>query len=412
MAPSKSRRPKLLSSTRPRVPTTSPFPSSLSSSLSSSIKASSIAKPSPLFNKAKTTRTIIRTHHTLHKRLAAAKAGGDAAAVSALTAEIERRGGLEAYQRASLTGQSRDRGGDSSRVLVGWLLRSRPRPGPIPRPEPKPEPIPRPEPRPEPIPRPESELESVLLGQPVDRSGTIPADDDDDARDNDSSRLTTIQTTMQEYQSRHTTTGTHLRLLEVGALDPANAFTRLRFVNPVRIDLRSQHHSIETQDFMVRPVPRSPGERFDIVSLSLVLNYVPDPVMRGAMLRRCALFLDTAPPPVVSGSVTSTSESTSVSTSVSSSPDRPLALLFLVLPRPCIDNSRYVTWAHLSAMMGSIGFVAVCHKLTNKLSYSLWQLERSLSRQGPGPRPRPDGAFRKREINPGKGRNNFCIVLE
>lgn len=35
---------------------------------------------------------------------------------------ISELGGLDAYQRASQLGQSKDRGGDSSRILVNWLL--------------------------------------------------------------------------------------------------------------------------------------------------------------------------------------------------------------------------------------------------------------------------------------------------
>lgn len=36
--------------------------------------------------------------------------------------DISELGGLDAYQKASQLGQSKDRGGDSSRILVSWLL--------------------------------------------------------------------------------------------------------------------------------------------------------------------------------------------------------------------------------------------------------------------------------------------------
>ncbi|RMZ83560.1 hypothetical protein DV738_g898, partial [Chaetothyriales sp. CBS 135597] len=51
----------------------------------------------------------------------AKKRNADPAAVAALEAAIEANGGLDLYQRASVTGQSRQRGGDTSKVLVEWL---------------------------------------------------------------------------------------------------------------------------------------------------------------------------------------------------------------------------------------------------------------------------------------------------
>jgi hypothetical protein len=35
--------------------------------------------------------------------------------------QLEAIGGLKAYQSASMLGQAEDRGGDSSKILVGWL---------------------------------------------------------------------------------------------------------------------------------------------------------------------------------------------------------------------------------------------------------------------------------------------------
>lgn len=42
--------------------------------------------------------------------------------LDAVNNNISELGGLDAYQRASQLGQSKDRGGDSSRILVSWLL--------------------------------------------------------------------------------------------------------------------------------------------------------------------------------------------------------------------------------------------------------------------------------------------------
>lgn len=65
-----------------------------------------------------------------------------------------------------------------------------------------------------------------------------------------------------------------------------------------RIDLHSQDpKNIKEQDFMKRPLPNNNGsssipETFDIISLSLVVNYVSDPQTRGQMLLRTTEFLN------------------------------------------------------------------------------------------------------------------------
>jgi len=267
--------------------------------------------------KSKSSRTVIQTHHRLHKQLAAANAAGNAAEVSRISQLIEDNGGLELYQQASLTGQRNDRGGDSSKVLVDWI-------GPI-----------------------------IASAKKRDVDGQGDAD-------------------------------AKLRLLEVGALHPSNAITKLKCIKATRIDLNSQHPSIESQDFMERPLPSNNSDAFDIVSLSLVLNYVPDAKGRGAMLRRCAQFLRSPAASIDNQSGL-------------------LPALFLVLPLPCVQNSRYLTWDHLITIMSSLGFECRHQKETNKLSYSLWTLVS---------RPIAKKEFKKTELNPGHGRNNFCVILE
>ena len=63
-------------------------------------------------------RTVIRKFHTLLKRQKSVQ-GEDA--LADVNREIERLGGLEAYQRMSCIGQSSDRGGGSEKVLIAWL---------------------------------------------------------------------------------------------------------------------------------------------------------------------------------------------------------------------------------------------------------------------------------------------------
>ncbi|KAL9577892.1 MAG: hypothetical protein Q9212_006071, partial [Teloschistes hypoglaucus] len=80
----------------------------------------------PSFNKtpslsSQATRSLIRKHHTLQKKLHIARYGGDSVNAEKLEQELVSSGGLQTYQQASLQGQSAFRGGDSSKVLVEWL---------------------------------------------------------------------------------------------------------------------------------------------------------------------------------------------------------------------------------------------------------------------------------------------------
>lgn len=303
---------------------------------------------------SKAGRTVIRKHHTLQKRLSQALVKNDVETARTVQAEIEANGGLEKYQRASVwvhdltifqrwlllrkknekivaenaslqvCGQSSQRGGDSSKILIDWIGEIR---------------------------------------QSASKSKS-------DLSDN-----TTGHATEQR-----------LRLLEVGALSPDNACSKSSLFDVKRIDLNSRHPSIETQDFMERPLPKHDDERFDIISLSLVLNYVSLPMGRGAMLRRTTKFLRDEP----FGQV-----------------DSPLAelfpSLFLVLPAPCVTNSRYLNHDRLAEIMNCLGYTLVRSKLSAKLSYQLWRFKSGEMKQD---------IFKKEEINPGKARNNFAIVLK
>ncbi|MCJ1363281.1 hypothetical protein MMC16_002388 [Acarospora aff. strigata] len=296
----KSKRPALLSHSRPPTIYNKP-PTSLSS---------------------RATRSLIRSHHRLNKELTKATADGNNASAATIQAQIEKQGGLQAYQTASATGQRSERGGDSSKVLMEWL----------------------------------ASLHKERLG--------------DDER-------------------------CQLRMLEVGALKTDNACSRSPLFDVTRIDLHAQAPGILQQDFMQRPLPSFEGEKFDVISLSLVLNYVPDAGGRGAMLERTCSFLRTQEPqgpkaaqPLIDGFFPS---------------------LFLVLPAPCVTNSRYLTEELLTAIMVSLGYTMLRRKMSAKLVYSLWRYQgREIGR-----RHRVEGrkAFRKDEIRWGGKRNNFAIVL-
>lgn len=256
---------------------------------------------------AKATRNLIRSHHRLLKKKAQASQAGDEALVRKLDAQIQRNGGLESYQLASKIGQSLERGGDSSKVLVDWI-------GP---------------------------------------------------------QLAQLQAN-----------GLKLRVLEVGALSTKNACSMNESLDVTRIDLNSQEPGILKQDFMERPLPRGDHERFHILSLSLVLNYVPDALGRGEMLKRCVTFLTSSSPSGSSMSIT--------------------PRLFLVLPLACVKNSRYLTESRLQDILQSLGFVLAESKETSKLIFQLWEYTGASS-------PKP---FKKELLNDGKIRNNFAIVIK
>lgn len=259
---------------------------------------------------SKATRTLIRTHHTLEKQKAKAVADGDDIKAAALAKQIELQGGIEGYQRASLTGQANDRGGDSSKILIEWL---------------------------QPV---------ALLLKDQMSNGQPP------------------------------------RMLEIGALSTDNACSRSRLFQVERIDLHSQAQGIKQQDFMERPLPTDAKEQFDLISLSLVLNYVPDPVGKGNMLLRTLKFLRKGEQPEDIREF--------------------LPSLFLVLPAPCVTNSRYMDEAKLEAIMKSLGYGVVKKKLSSKLVYYLWRMEAAMQKV----------TFTKEELRSGKARNNFAIVLK
>jgi 25S rRNA (adenine2142-N1)-methyltransferase len=261
---------------------------------------------------SKATRTLIRSHHALEKAKAQALSDGNAALAAALQNQINSQGGIESYQQASLQGQSNDRGGDSSKILMEWL-------------------------------------------EPV-----VPALKD------------------------HAAKSQPLGLLEVGALSVNNACSRSKLFEVERIDLNSQAVGILQQDFMERPLPKDGKEKFDIISLSLVLNYVPDAVGRGKMLRRTLEFLKSG--------------------QAAEGVEEFLPALFLVLPAPCVTNSRYMDEAKLETIIESLGYVCVKKKLSNKLVYYLWRMVLPVQKLS--------NSFKKVEIRSGKDRNNFAIVLK
>ncbi|KAI4095359.1 MAG: hypothetical protein LQ348_002816 [Seirophora lacunosa] len=268
------------------------------------------------------TRSLIGKHHNLQKQIHNAISNGDNVAADALRAELAASGGLQRYQDASIQGQSAERGGDTSKVLVEWM-------------------------------------DEMLLGK----------------------------------MHGNAMGNQKLRMLEVGALKVDNACSRSGIFDVARIDLHSQHPGIQTQDFMERPLPsQSMLEEggFDIVSLSLVVNYVGDAARRGEMLKRVGGFLRVK-------QLAHTGDDLNSSL---------LPALFLVLPAPCVTNSRYLDEETLEAIMTALGYVQKMKKFSKKLVYYVWSLA---SVHGGEAR---DVVFKKKEVRPGGQRNNFAIILQ
>jgi hypothetical protein len=70
------------------------------------------------------------------------------------------------------------------------------------------------------------------------------------------------------------------RLLDVGAVKPDNYYSCASWIDVTPMDLHSRHPSILEQDFLCMDQERH-HEAWDIISLSLVLNFVPDGKDRG-----------------------------------------------------------------------------------------------------------------------------------
>jgi hypothetical protein len=79
-------------------------------------------------------------------------------------------------------------------------------------------------------------------------------------------------------------------ILEIGALSPSNYAAHSSWIANTPLDLHSQHPLILEQDFLQRPVPEEGEQLFDVVSCSLVLNFVPVAEDRGTRLSRASFL--------------------------------------------------------------------------------------------------------------------------
>lgn len=183
-------------------------------------------------------RTVIRQFHVLLKRRAQLQAPRTQAASDAKElADVENRiaelGGLERYQQMSFIGQGNDRGGGSEKVLIGWLK-------------------------------------------------------DRNMNSEGCSKLRCLPSLAKSHNSPLTGWS---RLLEIGALKPDNYGPCSSWIDCTPMDLRSRHPSILEQDFLLLDENEHRAS-WDVISLSLVLNFVPEPKDRGTcdVGNQCGLY--------------------------------------------------------------------------------------------------------------------------
>ena len=161
-------------------------------------------------------------------------------------------------------------------------------------------------------------------------------------------------------------TSDKLRLLDVGALD--NNYQRQeKWIECTAIDLNPQSGNVKKADFLTL----NDKEKYDVIVMSLVINFEGDVRKRGDMLRKCEKLITDQ------------------------------GYLFIVLPLPCLKNSRYLNIGHLISMMDSLGFdVCVTHN-SKKLSFFMFKKTRQCQAK----------LFPKQVLRKGGNRNNFAIVL-
>ncbi|AET40084.1 25S rRNA (adenine2142-N1)-methyltransferase Ecym_5325 [Eremothecium cymbalariae DBVPG len=176
--------------------------------------------------------------------------------------------------------------------------------------------------------------------------------------------------------------GNDLRVLEIGSLSASNYISTSGVFNPViRIDLNSKDPgNILQQDFMQRQIPTSDHDRFDLISCSLVLNFVSTHYQRGEMILRFQQFLRC---------------------------DTDKTFVFIVLPLHCMTNSRYMNTEYFCNIMSSLGYLKIQYHEANKVVYFLFRRQPSVCSS-----PQSLHTYStKHKLADRPGMNNFSITL-
>eukprot|EP00939_MAST-03C_sp_MAST-3C-sp1_P002531 g2531.t1 len=139
----------------------------------------------------------------------------------------------------------------------------------------------------------------------------------------------------------------------------------------------------------------SPSRVFDVVIMSLVVNFVGDPRLRGEMLALAA----------------------------HRNVLRIGGLLFVSLPSASLSNSRYMDENRFQELVCSLGFDLVSVSVSKKIYLATFRLRKSFEgyryskRQGRGGEEdadvfRYEKEFKRVHVRKGTKRNNFCVMLK
>ncbi|KAK4698705.1 25S rRNA (adenine2142-N1)-methyltransferase, partial [Phenoliferia sp. Uapishka_3] len=262
---------------------------------------------------------IITEYHALEKLLAVST---DPLEKRLLLARQKEIGGLQKYQEASLHGGRKERGGESGK----WCVKAM------------------------------KELKvGVETGKGKEKEVEQPVEVGEDG----------VKVFTKVAREK-------LRLLDVGAIS-GTSFADWSWIDTTCIDLNPQAPHVLKYDFFDYPVP-PPDKLFDVVGLSLVVNFIGSLSARGDILLHAHSYL------------------------------KPSGYLYLVLPLPCLTNSRYMTHERLEGILTTTGWSKAKQHDSAKLTY--WLLKRT---EGEGNR---DGKiWKKEEVRKGVRRNNFCITV-
>ena len=272
---------------------------------------------------------LIRDYHFVEKQIAQLQRqlGSDASSnpkLVALQKQLADMGGLEAYQKASLKGESEGAGFDASEWVLDEIDRLK-------------------------------VLEQMPMRQPA-----CPA-----------------------------SASNQLKLLDVGAIVDHYAAPLAQkgladTLDYTCIDLNSQHENVLQVDFFdhAKEQLAAADHPYDVVVLSLVLNFVGDIVKRGDMLRLASQLVPEG------------------------------GYVFVVLPSACMTNSRYTNEQEFKTILRSVGLPVTsysdgdeCIAYSDKLFFAICQ------RSDDPLRRLPCAAYKRTLCRGGKERNNFCVVL-
>lgn len=166
---------------------------------------------------------------------------------------------------------------------------------------------------------------------------------------------------------------TPINLLDVGAIDGVAYSKYHRWIKCTSIDLCPRSENVQRCDFIEDFQIPAKDNLFDVVALSLVLNFVGSLSHRAQMISKAHACL------------------------------KPSGILFLVLPRACLDNSRYMDHDRLGGIFSTLGFPTVLTQHDSaKLSFWLFQ---SSSEPSDGKK------WPRTQVRSGSSRNNFVIIV-